>query len=82
VEYLIIGGGFFGCCVALFLRSISSSIVIVEAGDDILTRASQVNQARIHTGFHYPRSVLTAFKSLALRHRFAKVFPEAVFDGF
>lgn len=82
VDYLIIGGGFYGCCLALFLRSISARVVVVERAEDLLTRASRANQARIHTGFHYPRSALTAVKSRALHRRFMDDFPEAVVDDF
>lgn len=81
-DYVIIGGGFYGCCLALYLRSISKRLLIVEAGDKLLDRASHVNQARIHTGFHYPRSALTAVKSMLLHKRFAKDFQDAVVDDF
>jgi glycine/D-amino acid oxidase-like deaminating enzyme len=82
VDYLVIGGGFYGCCLGLFLRSVSESVTVVEAGAQIMERASRVNQARVHTGFHYPRSVLTAAKSMALHRRFAEDFPEAVKTDF
>ena len=82
VSVLIIGGGFYGCCLALCLRSITDSIAVIEAGDQIMTRASRVNQARVHTGFHYPRSMLTAVKSMVLHRRFAKEFPQAVVSDF
>ncbi len=81
-DFLVIGGGFYGCALALYLRSISSRVVLVEAGDVLLDRASRVNQARVHTGFHYPRSVLTAAKSMALHRRFAADFPDAIVDDF
>lgn len=82
IDYLIIGGGFYGCCLALYLRSISQRVLLVEAGDGLLTRASRVNQARVHTGFHYPRSALTAVKSMMLHRHFKTDFPEAVSDNF
>lgn len=82
VDYLIVGGGFYGCCLALYLRSISERVLLVEAGDTLLDRASRVNQARVHTGFHYPRSALTAVKSMLLHRRFMADFPEAVVDEF
>lgn len=82
VDYLIIGGGFYGCCLALYLRSISERVLLVEAGATLLDRASRVNQARIHTGFHYPRSALTAVKSMLLHQRFMADFPDAVVDEF
>jgi len=82
VDYLIVGGGFYGCCLALYLRSISERVLLVEAGDTLLDRASRVNQARVHTGFHYPRSALTAVKSMLLYRRFMADFPDAVVDDF
>ena len=81
-DYVIVGGGFYGCCLALYLRSISARVVVVEAGNKLLDRASRVNQARIHTGFHYPRSALTAVKSKVLYQHFTRDFPEAVVDDF
>jgi glycine/D-amino acid oxidase-like deaminating enzyme len=81
-DYLVVGGGFYGCCLALFLRSISERVTLVEAGPRLMERASRVNQARVHTGFHYPRNVLTAAKSLVLHSRFAADFPDAVIDDF
>ena len=82
VDYLVVGGGFYGCCLALYLRSISARVLLVEAGDTLLDRASRVNQARIHTGFHYPRSAVTAVRSMLLHRRFMDDFPEAVVDDF
>ncbi|WP_306250398.1 FAD-binding oxidoreductase [Parvularcula sp. IMCC14364] len=81
-DFLIIGGGFYGCCLALLLRSLSQNVIVVERGDAPLERASRVNQARIHAGFHYPRSFVTALRSKLLYKRFAADFPDAVVDDF
>lgn len=81
-DYLVIGGGFYGCCLALFLRSLSPRVMLVEARGQLMDRASRVNQARVHTGFHYPRSSLTAVKSLILRQRFVSHFGDAIVDNF
>lgn len=81
-DYIVIGGGFYGCCLALYLRSISSRVLLVEAGEALMSRASRVNQARVHTGFHYPRSAATAVKSMLLHRRFLADFPDAVVDDF
>lgn len=81
-DYVVIGGGFYGCCLALYLRSISDKVVLVEASDALMTRASRVNQARVHTGFHYPRSAVTAVKSMLLHRKFLEDFPEAIVDEF
>src|SRR6476619_3293331 len=81
-DVVIIGGGFYGCCLALFLRSVTPRILVVEAGTGLLERASRVNQARIHAGFHYPRSFTTAMRSRALQERFARDFKHAVVADF
>ena len=81
-DFIVIGGGFFGLCLALTLRSLSQRVLILEAGDAVMTQASQNNQARIHSGFHYPRSFMTATSSARLYKRFVADFPEAVFDDF
>ena len=81
-DAVVVGGGFYGCCLALFLRSFADHVVIVEQEEELLSRASYVNQARIHTGFHYPRSFVTARRSLALYQRFMADFREAVVDDF
>jgi glycine/D-amino acid oxidase-like deaminating enzyme len=81
-DIIIVGGGFYGCALALFLRTISARILVVEAGDGLLERASRVNQARIHTGFHYPRSFTTAMRSMHLHERFIREFRHAVVDDF
>jgi glycine/D-amino acid oxidase-like deaminating enzyme len=81
-DFIIIGGGFYGCCLALFLRSLTERILLLEAGDGLLERASRVNQARIHTGFHYPRSFSTALRSRALHARYVRDFKHAVVSDF
>jgi glycine/D-amino acid oxidase-like deaminating enzyme len=81
-DYVIIGGGFFGCCLALFLRSISAKILLVESEPCLLNKASKTNQGRIHTGFHYPRSGMTALRSLLFHRRFINDFHEAIEGSF
>lgn len=81
-DVVIVGGGFFGCCLALYLRSICDRILVIERAPDLLSQASRINQARVHTGFHYPRSFVTALRSARLRDRFAREFPEAIVDDF
>lgn len=82
VDYLVIGGGFYGSCLAIFLRSVTPSVMLIEAGDEIMSRASRINQARLHSGFHYPRSMITALKSQMLCNTFAAEFPEAIVDNY
>jgi glycine/D-amino acid oxidase-like deaminating enzyme len=41
-----------------------------------------VNQARVHQGYHYPRSVLTAVRSRQNYDRFREEYHEAMFESF
>lgn len=64
VDALVIGGGFYGCHIALALREIGFRRVrLIERESSIMRRASYVNQARVHNGYHYPRSLPTGMSS-------------------
>lgn len=82
IDHLVVGGGFYGCSLALLLKEPSNNVVLLEERATLLSRASRVNQARVHSGFHYPRSIVTAAKSAHLHRRFAADFPEAIMDNF
>lgn len=81
-DIAIIGGGFYGCVLALFLRQYTKRIVVLEKGDDLLTRASYVNQARVHNGYHYPRSMITALRSRINFPRFIRDYQKAIEKDF
>jgi hypothetical protein len=68
--------------LASFLGEQRQNVLIVERGADILTRASYVNQARVHNGYHYPRSFLTAFRSFINFPRFCLEFRSCINDEF
>ena len=69
-DYLIIGGGIFGVYTALYLAEKRNKILLCDIGSDLLKRASIVNQARLHFGYHYPRSVATARQANEYKERF------------
>ena len=79
---IIIGGGFYGCCLAIFFRDAGDEVVLLEAESQLLTRASYNNQARVHQGYHYPRSILTGKGCVTSFPLFAEVFPSAVVNDF
>ncbi len=81
-DVAVIGGGFFGCCIAHFMRSLYPRVVILERADALMTRASATNQARVHAGFHYPRSFVTALRSVRNFPRFVELFADAIVDDF
>ena len=64
-DAIIIGGGFYGAAIAVYLAEQCGlkRITLIEKESKLLTRASYNNQARVHNGYHYPRSFTTAFRS-------------------
>jgi glycine/D-amino acid oxidase-like deaminating enzyme len=80
-EALVIGGGFYGAEIALELRRIGfDRVVLAEREPGILRRASYVNQARVHNGYHYPRSLGTAERSRLNFERFVADYAPAVLN--
>lgn len=77
-DVLVIGGGFYGASIAARLGSDGLRVVLVDREDRILARASTYNQARIHGGYHYPRSIATGLGSQRHYRRFVEEFTEAV----
>jgi hypothetical protein len=67
---IIIGGGIFGVYAALYLAKKGQKVCLIEKEPDLLQKASIVNQARLHSGYHYPRSVATARMSDDNKARF------------
>jgi glycine/D-amino acid oxidase-like deaminating enzyme len=81
-DVVVIGGGFYGCCLAIHLRRHFAKVVLFEREPTLMMRASRVNQARLHNGYHYPRSFLTAARSHANLAIFRQHFPQGVEAGF
>lgn len=81
-DAVVIGGGFYGCSIACFLKESRQKVLLVERESDLFRHASYANQARIHNGYHYPRSLLTANRSRVNFQRFTRDFPECVENGF
>jgi len=81
-DAVIVGGGFYGCSIASYLGSRMKSVMLVEQESELFRHASYTNQARIHGGYHYPRSLHTAYRSRVNFHSFVKDYPECVADNF
>lgn len=64
-DAVVIGGGFYGCAIAVYLAKQRGlkRIVLLEREPGLFKRASYNNQARVHNGYHYPRSFTTAYRS-------------------
>src|ERR1700676_3783860 len=81
-DAIVIGGGFYGCSLALALAARLPRILLLERDPDLLMRASYANQARVHNGYHYPRSLLTAMRSAVNYPRFLADFSDCVDRSF
>lgn len=78
-DAVVIGGGFYGCALALYLQhSLEQRTLLLERGGELLTRASYNNQARVHQGYHYPRSLLTGIRSRINFDRFCREYSECI----
>ena len=81
-SIVIIGGGFFGLYLAYYFSTQKQKVELFEKDSELMSRASYNNQARIHNGYHYPRSVLTALRSRQSFPRFTRDFPQCVCNDF
>ena len=83
-DAIVIGGGFYGAAIAVYLarRRKFGQVTLVERETELLQRASFRNQARVHKGYHYPRSFTTAFRSRINSLRFVEDYPDAVRKDF
>lgn len=58
-NVLIIGAGWYGCHLGLYLKNKGHKVKIYEKNKDIFKGPSGKNQFRLHNGYHYPRSSIT-----------------------
>jgi len=82
-DRLVVGGGFYGAYLALdSARRSGRRTVLLERDGALLGRASYANQARVHHGYHYPRSVVTAVRSRINLPRFRDEFSDCIDGNF
>jgi hypothetical protein len=78
----VVGAGFYGTYCAIRLQELGFEVTLFESGKTIFQGASTLNQARVHNGYHYPRSLQTASRSAENYLRFKNDFSEAIVDNF
>lgn len=71
-DFAVIGGGLFGVYAALYLSQQGGRVLLIEKEKELMSKASIVNQARLHSGYHYPRSIATALMSDDNKARFTR----------
>jgi len=75
MRILVIGGGWYGCHLALALVHAGFEVTLAEAEARLFARASGHNQNRLHLGLHYPRSHRTRTQALYGYHHFLSAYP-------
>ncbi len=81
-DKIIIGAGIYGLYSALHCGKKGEKILVLEKESEAFSRATYVNQARVHMGYHYPRSYSTAIKSAGYFERFNKDYDFSVLKDF
>ncbi|MFM0324035.1 FAD-dependent oxidoreductase [Caballeronia glebae] len=83
-DAVVIGGGFYGAVIALYLarQRAFKRVCVLEREPGLLRRASYNNQARVHNGYHYPRSFTTAYRSRINLPRFVHDWPQVIKSDF
>ncbi|MBS4540024.1 FAD-binding oxidoreductase [Clostridium sp. D2Q-11] len=78
----IIGGGVFGLYCAKVLLDDGHRVDVYEQGAELGQCATKVNQARLHNGYHYPRSDKTAKQCIEGFNKFRLEFKDAINENF
>lgn len=73
-DKIILGAGLYGLYAARLCGIAGQRVLVLERDVDIFSRATYINQARVHMGYHYPRSYSTAIKSAHYFKRFCEDF--------
>ena len=81
-DYIILGAGIYGLYASCLLLKKNYRVALVECDNEVFSRASYANQARVHNGYHYPRSVLTARASANNYQLFIDDFKDAINSNF
>ena len=76
-DKIILGAGMYGLYAAGRLAEKGCRTLVIDMESQPFSRGSYINQARLHNGYHYPRSYTTAFKSAGYFARFMEDFGEA-----
>ena len=80
-KALVVGGGIFGTTAAVALANDGHQVELHEELEDVMMAASDVNQYRLHKGYHYPRSKETAQECLEGLKTFKRKYERSVVNG-
>ena len=80
-KVLVVGGGIFGTTASVALATSGFNVTLHEELDSIMKCASDINQYRLHRGYHYPRSKSTAQECLDGLKSFKRKYGASVVNG-
>lgn len=78
MRVAVIGGGVFGATAAVDLARAGADVDLYEAQPNLLLGATAKCQARLHSGYHYPRSDATAAAARDAAPEFEARYPQAI----
>lgn len=81
-DKIIIGGGLYGLYAARYCGRKGDKVLLLEKDSGPFSRATTINQARVHMGYHYPRSLSTAMRSAGYFNRFVEEFSPCIKSDF
>ncbi|MBR2725719.1 FAD-dependent oxidoreductase [Candidatus Saccharibacteria bacterium] len=81
-DRIIIGAGIYGLYAALQTGKRGERVLVLEKEGEAFKRATYINQARVHMGYHYPRSLSTALKSAGYFEKFNLDYGFSVLKDF
>ena len=81
-DKIIIGAGLYGLYSAEYCGRKGENVLVLECDGNAFSRATYINQARVHMGYHYPRSLSTAVKSRNYFDRFCEDYPDSIKNDF
>lgn len=81
-DKIILGAGIYGLYSALHCGKKGEEVLVLEHDSAAFERATYINQARVHNGYHYPRSYSTAIKSKNYFDRFNTDYDFCIHNEF
>ncbi len=81
-DKIILGAGLYGLYAALACGRKGQRVLVLERDGEAFGRATYANQARVHMGYHYPRSLSTAKKSAGYFQRFVEDYGFCIHGQF
>ncbi len=76
-KIAVAGAGIYGTSIAIRLAEQGHQVTLFDPLG-VLQAATVINQYRIHSGYHYPRSPETILETLEARSEFQKTFAQAI----